>query len=492
VSAGWVPHDPWIGGRAQPGRGGPLDRVDPSTGEPGSPVSIPTSDQVDDAVTEARAAFTDRRWRGIPVLERQRILMRVAALIRRHDEELADLIADEVGMPVAAARYIEVPYAAGVFDYYAGLAAGATGETLPVDVPGVPPGYLAYSERRPVGVVAQITPFNFPLLLPAWKVAPALAAGCAVVLKPAPEASRTALALAVLAEQAGVPPGVLNVLPGPAWVGEALIAHPDVDKVSFTGSTTAGRRVAQIAGGELKRVSLELGGKSPALVFADADLDTAVSQCLFGVYFNSGQVCQATSRILVQASVYDAFVERFVGRARSLQLGPAKDPLTDLGPLAGEARRDRVERMVERARQEGALVACGGTRLDRPGFFYAPTVLVDVDPESEIAQEEVFGPVAAVMPFDDVQDGMRLANGTRYGLAAAVFTRDIHRAWTVLRQLHAGTTWVNTNQVLSPTAPFGGVKQSGVGRELGRPGLDAYLEWHTVLVDLSDNPPLYF
>ena len=492
MTPGWIPSQPWIDGRETEGRGARLALKNPSTGEALVEVGTPDAAQVDRAVRVADAAFEDGRWQSVPVLERQRVLMRAAAALRDHDGELARLIAEEMGMPESAARYVEIPYAAAVFDYYAGLAASITGETLPVDIPAAAPHYLAYTERRPVGVAALITPFNFPLLLPAWKLAPALASGSAAVLKPAPEAPRVALALAVLLEQAGVPAGVVNVLPGGDAVGEALVTHPLVRKVSFTGSTISGRRVARLAGDQIKRVSLELGGKSPALVFADADLDNAVSQCLFGLYFNSGQVCQASSRILVQDAVYPEFQERFGARAEALRVGDATDPLVDLGPVVQEERLAGIQRLVDQGRRDGARLVTGGHRLPGAGYFYAPTVLTDVPPDSALSQEEVFGPVAALMPFHDEEEAVRLANGTRYGLAAAIFTADIRRAFTVSRALKSGTVWINTTQILSPTAPFGGVKQSGLGRELGRAGLDAFLETRTVLVDLNDSPPTYF
>lgn len=483
---------PYVDGETVAGGGPPLLLVNPSTAAQVGWVETPDPAGVDTAVKAARKAFDDGRFREIPVLERQRILMRAAALIRDHAGELSHLIAEDMGMPESAARYVEVPYAASVFDFYAGLIASLGGETLPVDIPGTPPHYLAYTERLPVGVAALITPFNFPLLLPSWKLAPLLASGSTAVLKPAPEAPRVALRLVELLEEAGVPPGVVNVLPGGGDVGRELTSHPDVDMVAFTGSTAAGRRVAADAGAALKRVALELGGKSAALIFSDADLDAAVSQTLFGLYFNSGQVCQATSRILVDEHIYDAFIERYRDRVSGLRVGAATDPTTDLGPLVRSDRVAHARELVGDALDRGARLLVEGEVPGTGGFFYPATVLTDVAEETRVATDEVFGPVAIVGRFRDEETAIRQANATRYGLAAAVFTRDVARAHRVSRRLLAGTVWVNTTQLLSPTLPFGGVKESGVGRELGRAGLELYTELKTVLVDLNDAPPTYF
>lgn len=488
----WVPRGPWIDGGVVEDAPEALPVESPSSGRVFATVGAADAALVDRAVRAAQAALAEERLLRIPPLARQRLLMDVAQAIRRHEAELARLIAEEMGMPETTARYIEVPYAAAVFEYYAGLVTAPSGETLPVDVPGAPPAYFAYTVRQPVGVAGLITPWNFPLLLPAWKIAPALAAGATVVLKPAPEAPLTALALARILDEAGIPPGAVNVVPGSDAAGEALVRHPGVHKISFTGETATGRAVLKAAADDIKRVHVELGGKSPAVVFGDADLDLAVAQCLFGVYFNSGQVCQAASRILVQRSIYEPFLERFVARSRALRVGPATDPAVDLGPLVRADRLVQVDRMVRAAVDDGARLLTGGVRLDGPGYFYAPTVLADVDPDSALARQEIFGPVAAVLPFDDADDALELAHRTIYGLAAAVFTRDVRRALRFARDLRAGTVWINTSQVLTPTAPFGGFGQSGFGRELGRAGLDAYLETKTVLVDLNEDPLTYF
>lgn len=482
----------WIGGTSRSGHGPTLPIYSPSTGHIIACLESADRQDVATAVDEAVNAFQDGRWRNIPVLARQRILMNVGTLLRSHDRELATIIAEEMGMPEMAARFIEVPFSAAVFEYYAGLTASAYGETLPIDIPGAPPEYLAYTLRQPIGVAGLITSWNFPLLLPSWKLAPALAAGCSVVLKPAPEAPLVALRLAELLQEAGVPDGVVNVISGYDEAGEGLVLDSRVAKISLTGETATGRQVLRAAAQHVKRVSLELGGKSPSVVFADCDLEQAISQCLFGIYFNSGQVCQAGSRILVQQAIYDEFLDRFAQRTRELRVGPATDPAVDVGPLVRADRLSRMDHYVQKAVGAGARLMAGGSPLPGPGYFYAPTVIADVRPSMTLAREEVFGPIAAVMPFQDEGDALRLANDTLYGLAAAVFTRDLRRGLRFARDVQAGTVWINTSQVLSPTAPFGGYKHSGLGRELGTQGLHTFLETKTVIVDLNELPMTYF
>lgn len=470
---------------------GPLD-INPSTGSPLAFVPNPDPAEVDRVCQAARLAHSDARWRGLPVLERARVLNEMGAIIRQHDQELARLIAEEMGMPESAARFIEVPFAADTFSYYAGWVAQIHGETLPTNIPGAPPQYLAYTLRQPIGPAGIITPWNFPLLLPSWNIAAALAAGCPVVLKPAPESPLTAIRLAELLQQADLPEDVVQVLPGDDRVGEQLVRHPQVPKISFTGETATGQKVLAAAAGGIKRVSVELGGKSALVVFDDYDLDQAVSQALFGSFFNSGQVCQALSRIIVQDTVYDAFVERLVERMASFRVGPATDPSTDLGPLVSKARLDVVDGMIQEAMNAGAKVALGGHMLPEPGFYYAPTVVTDVSPDMRIATQEIFGPVATILPFHAEADAMAMVEATPYGLAAGVLTHDVRRALSFARDVEAGTVWVNTVQVLSPTLPFGGFKHSGLGRELGAAGLEEYLETKTVIVDLNSDPMLYF
>ncbi|HEY8497697.1 MAG TPA: aldehyde dehydrogenase family protein [Limnochordales bacterium] len=468
--------------------------VDPATGEPFAEAADGGPADVDAAVQAASAAMADGRWLGVDPLERARTLHRIGQLIRERQEQLADVMTRENGMPVSFAQWLEIPMAADVFDYFAGLVPTLGGRTLPFSLPGPQGQYLVFTLKEPAGVAGLITPWNFPLLMPTWKVAAALAAGCAAVLKPAPETPFTALALAEICAEAGVPPGVLNVVTGGDETGAALVAHPAVAKIAFTGESATGARVLAAAAPDIKRVTLELGGKSPNIVFDDVPLEEAVAGAVFGVYLNSGQVCQAGTRVLVQASIYESFVEALTERVRALRVGPGRDPATDVGPVVSERQLQRILGYVETGRREGARLVTGGRRLEHlgPGYFLEPTVFADVTAEMTIAREEIFGPVAAVIPFRDEAEAVALANQTLYGLAAGVWTRDVKRALRVARGVRAGTVWVNTYQILSPTAPFGGYKRSGLGRELGPDALEPYLETKTVIVDLNEEPLRFF
>lgn len=487
-----APTGPWIDGQFVSGTGDPLVIHSPSDGSLLWEVTSADLDQLDTACRLAQAAHQDGRWRKLPPLERQRVLMAVGALLREADLEWAERIASEMGMPLGAARFIEVPYAAAAFEFFAGLISAVGGKTVPVDIPGAPPQYLALTLQEPVGVAGLITPWNFPLMLPCWKLAAALAAGCTVVLKPAPQSPATALELGPLLQRAGVPDGVINIVPGGDEIGAALVRHDQVAKISFTGETETGKNIMRASADTIKRVSLELGGKSPLIVFDDVDLEEAVSQSLFGNFFNSGQVCQATTRVLVQSSLYEPFLARFAERAAELRVGHALDPSIDIGPLISEDRIQLLTSEIDAACRAGARVLTGGTALSGPGFLFAPTVVADVTPAMSLFQRELFGPVAAVCPFQTEQEAIALANATQYGLAASVFTRDVRRAMRMARDIAAGTVWVNTVQVLTPTAPFGGFKMSGLGRELGASGINEYLEEKTVIIDLNDQPMTYF
>jgi acyl-CoA reductase-like NAD-dependent aldehyde dehydrogenase len=477
----------FIGGRWVEAAGGEVfTTTDPATNEVLATVSEAQAADVDRAVAAARQSFERGTWRDLPPAERAKVLWKVGDMIEERADEFAQLETLDNGMPINDALLFHVPLAAATFRYYAGWVTKLDGATQQISQPG---NYLSYTLREPLGVVGQIIPWNFPLLMAAWKVAPALACGNSVVLKPSEETPLSALLLAELLQKAEVPDGVVNVVPGRGeTAGARLAAHPDVDKIAFTGSTEVGRLIARASSeSNLKRVSLELGGKSPNIVFEDADLTRAVSGAFFGIFFNQGQVCSAGSRLFVQEKVYDHALDELLKTVKETRIGPGIDPVTQMGPLVSKGQMERVLGYITQGNREGARLMAGGSRpqgLDG-GNFVEPTVFADVDGKMKIAREEIFGPVVAAIPFHDEDDLVAKANSTVYGLVAGVWTNNVARAHRVAHALKAGTVYVNCYHIVDPVTPWGGYKESGWGRELGPYALDLYTELKNVIVDIS-------
>lgn len=462
-----------------------FDTINPATGEVITKVYEADKEDIDLAVKAARTAY-EGEWKKVSPKNRERLLHKLADLIEQNAEELAQLETLDNGKPIRESMFVDVPVTADHFRYYAGWATKVHGETLPVSAGN----FFTYTLREPVGVVGQIIPWNFPLLMAAWKIAAAIACGNCIVLKPAEQTPLTALRLGELIMEAGFPKGVINICPGfGETAGAALSSHMDVDKVAFTGEHNTGRKILQASCGNLKRVSLELGGKSPNVVFSDGDLDAALNGCMGSVFFNQGQVCCAGTRLFVEKNIYDNFIGKLSDKVKGIKLGAGLDLNSQMGPLVSEEQLNRVTGYLDIGKKEGAKPLTGGNRakgadLDK-GYFVEPTVFANVNNKMRVAQEEIFGPVVSAIPFNDLNDAVFQGNETTYGLAAGIWTKDVKKAHGVAKALKAGTVWVNCYNVFDPSAPFGGYKQSGFGREGGIHALELYTQIKTVWMNLD-------
>lgn len=462
-----------------------FDTVNPATGEVLTQIVQASADDVDRAVAAARRAFEDRSgpWRKMSASERGRLIWRLADLVEKNIDELAELETLDNGKPIFESRHVDMPMVIDVLRYYAGWATKVHGETI-----NTLETAFTYTLREPVGVVGMIVPWNFPLLLASWKVGPALAFGNTIVWKPASLTSLSTLRFGELAVEAGVPAGVLNIVTGSAEIGRAMVRHPGIDKIAFTGSTVVGKEIMRSAADTMKRVTLELGGKSPNIVFADSDLDSAVKGAITGIFYGKGEVCNAGSRLFLESKVQDEFLEKLVARARKMQPADPLDPKTRMGAIVSQEQMQAVLGYIEAGKKEGAKLVAGGNRVSvdgSKGFFIEPTIFGGVTNDMKIAQEEIFGPVLATLSFDDVDQVIEQANKNPYGLASAVWTRDVKKAHSVSRQLKAGTVWINTYGLMDAALPFGGYKSSGFGRELGMHAIEHYTELKTVWLNMG-------
>ena len=469
----------------EPASGKTFPTLNPATEEAIAEIARGEAEDVERAVRAARRAFADDSpWRRMSASDRGRLIWRISELIEENADELAMLESLDNGKPLAVARAADVALSADLFRYMAGWPTKIEGTTVPISAVTAPGEYLAYTLREPVGVVGQIIPWNFPLLMAAWKLGPVLACGCTVVLKPAEQTPLSALRLGELIQEAGLPAGVVNIVTGFGDAGAAIAAHPDVDKVAFTGSTEVGKLIVQAAAGNLKKVTLELGGKSPNVVYADADMETAIPGAAHAIFFNHGQCCNAGSRLYVQKSIYDDVVSGVSDIAKGIKVLPGTDPDAQMGPLISDEQFSKVLGYLDAGVKEGAQPAVGGGRFGDRGYFVQPTVLTDTNRDMSVEREEIFGPVVCAIPFDSQEEINAPANETNYGLAAGVFTNDLSKAHRTAKRLRAGTVWINTYHVFDAAMPFGGYKESGWGREMGHQVLNNYLETKSVVTAL--------
>ena len=479
-------HKLLIDGQWVPAESGKTFEVNnPATGQTLAAVAEGDQADINKAVTAARQAFESGVWASMPPSERGKLLWKLADLLEQNLEEFAEIESLDNGKPRAVAAVADVPLAVDMFRYMAGWSTKIEGTTIPISVPGAE--FHSYTLREPVGVVGQIIPWNFPLLMAAWKLGPALATGCTVVLKVAEETPLSGLRLGQLIQEAGFPAGVVNIVTGfGETAGAALSGHPDVDKVAFTGSTEVGKLIVKAAGEtNLKKVTLELGGKSPNIILPDADLPAAIAGAANAIFFNHGQCCCAGSRLFVHRSQFDQVVEGVAEQARAIPIGPGMHPDSGMGPMVSQIQQDRVCGYLESGLREGAHALVGGTRSDGDGYFVEPTVLVDTKPEMQVVREEIFGPVVAAVVYDDTEELIEAANNSIYGLAAAVWTRDISTGHRLAKQLKAGSVWLNCYNVFDAALPFGGYKQSGWGREMGHEAIDLYTQTKAVTLQLQ-------